>query len=95
LKDSVNLALDAAPASVDVASVKAAFLALPGVSAVHDLHVWGLSTTDTALTAHLVHDRPDADVLLAEAQKVAKTGFGIAHTTLQLETGALPDCPDC
>jgi cobalt-zinc-cadmium efflux system protein len=95
LKDSVNLALDAAPSSVDVASVKAAFLALPGVSAVHDLHVWGLSTTETALTAHLVHDRADAAALLTEAQGLARTRFAIGHTTLQLETGALPDCPDC
>ena len=95
LKDSVNLALDAAPRGVDVEAIRAAFLALPGVSAVHDLHVWGLSTTDTALTAHLVHDRPDASVLLAEAQTMARTRFAIRHTTLQLETGALPDCPDC
>jgi cobalt-zinc-cadmium efflux system protein len=95
LKDSVNLALDAAPRGVDVAAIRAGFLALPGVTAVHDLHVWGLSTTDTALTAHLVHDRPDADTLLAEAQSLARTRFSIGHTTLQLETGALPDCPDC
>jgi len=95
LKDSVNLALDAAPAGVDVEAVRAAFLALPGVSAVHDLHIWGLSTTETALTAHLVHDRPDPAVLLAEAHTLARTGFRIGHTTLQLETGALPDCPDC
>jgi len=95
LKDSVNLALDAAPRGVDVEAIRAAFLALPGVSAVHDLHVWGLSTTETALTAHLVHDRADAAVLLAEAQGLARTRFAIGHTTLQLETGALPDCPDC
>ncbi len=95
LKDSVNLALDAAPRGVDVAAIRAAFLALPGVSAVHDLHVWGLSTTDTALTAHLVHDRPDPAALLAEAQAMARVRFAIRHTTLQLEAGALPDCPDC
>jgi cobalt-zinc-cadmium efflux system protein len=95
LKDSVNLALDAAPRGVDVTAVRNSFLALSGVSAVHDLHIWGLSTTDAALTAHLVHDRPDADVLLAEAQTLARTRFGIGHTTLQLETGVLPDCPDC
>jgi len=95
LRDSVNLALDAAPRGVDVEAIRAAFLDLPGVSAVHDLHVWGLSTTDTALTAHLVHDRPDAAALLAEAQSMARTRFSIRHTTLQLETGALPDCPDC
>ena len=95
LKDSVNLALDAAPNGVEVAQVRDAFLALPGVSAVHDLHVWGLSTTDTALTAHLVHDRPDADALLIEAQAVARSRFGVSHTTFQLESGALPDCPSC
>lgn len=94
LKDSVNLALDAAPTGVEVEAVREALLALPGVGAVHDLHIWGLSTTDTALTAHLVHDRSDAAALLAEAQGVARR-FGVAHTTLQLETEALPDCPTC
>src|SRR5690606_36422959 len=73
LKDSVNLALDAAPRGVDVAAIRTALLALPGVSTVHDLHVWGLSTTDTALTAHLVHDRTDGDALLAEAQGLVRT----------------------
>jgi len=95
LKDSVNLALDAAPRSVDVAAVRAAFLALPGVSAVHDLHVWGLSTTETALTAHLVHDRIDSAALLVEAQTLARSRFGVGHTTLQLEGEQTPDCPGC
>ncbi|MBJ7485322.1 cation diffusion facilitator family transporter [Brevundimonas sp.] len=95
LKDSVNLALDAAPRGVDVPAIRAAFLALPGVSAVHDLHVWGLSTTETALTAHLVHDRADTGTLLAEAQALARTRFSIGHTTLQLENEPMADCPDC
>ena len=95
LKDSVNLALDAAPSGVDVVAVREALLALPGVSAVHDLHVWGLSTTETALTAHLVHGRPDGAALLIEAQTLVRTRFRIGHATLQLEAGALPDCPDC
>ncbi len=95
LKDSVNLALDAAPRGVDVAAIRAAFLALPGVSAVHDLHVWGLSTTETALTAHLVHDRADTGILLAEAQAMARKRFSIGHTTLQLENEPMADCPDC
>jgi cobalt-zinc-cadmium efflux system protein len=94
-RESLNLALDAAPASVNVAAVKQALATLPGVTAVHDLHVWGLSTTTTALTAHLVHDRGDPKALLAEAQGLAKARFGIAHTTFQLETDVLPDCPDC
>ena len=95
LKDSVNLAIDAAPRGVDVEAIRTAFLALPGVTAVHDLHVWGLSTTETALTAHLCHDRPDPEGLLAEAQALARGRFRIGHTTLQLEAGPLADCPDC
>ena len=95
LKDSVGLAMDAAPGSVDVAAVREALVALPGVRAVHDLHVWNLSTTTTALTAHLVHDRGDPRALLMEAQALAKTRFAIGHTTLQLETDVMPDCPDC
>lgn len=94
LKDSINLALDAAPRGIDVEAIRAAFLSLPGVTAVHDLHVWGLSTTETALTAHLVHDRPDGPALLAAAQKAARS-FGIGHVTLQLEDGATADCPNC
>ena len=95
LKDSVNLALDAAPRGVDVEAIRAAFLTLPGVTAVHDLHVWGLSTTRTALTAHLVHDRVDAETLLAEAQALARGRFHIRHTTFQLEAEPLADCPTC
>lgn len=94
-RDSLNLALDAAPPSVDVSAVRRALAGLPGVTAVHDLHVWGLSTTTTALTAHLVHARGDAAALLSEAQGLARDRFGIAHTTFQLETDVLPDCPDC
>jgi len=95
LKDSVNLALDAAPRGVDVEAVRAAILVLPGVTAVHDLHVWGLSTTATALTAHLCHDRGDDAALLVEAQTLLRARFGIAHSTLQLEAAPLPDCPTC
>ena len=95
LKDSVSLAIDAAPAHIDVEAVRTALCDLPGVNAVHDLHVWGLSTTEAALTAHLVHDRADSAALLAEAQGLARETFGIGHTTLQLESDASPDCPDC
>jgi cobalt-zinc-cadmium efflux system protein len=94
LKDSVNLAMDGAPGDVDVAKLEKALMGLAGVRAVHDLHVWGLSTTETALTAHLVHDREDGDALLIEAQALAKR-HSIRHTTLQLESEALPDCPGC
>lgn len=95
LKDSVNLAIDAAPRGVDVEAIRSALLSLPGVTAVHDLHVWGLSTTETALTAHLCHDRPDGDALLVEAQAMVRGKFHIGHTTLQLEAAPLADCPIC
>lgn len=94
-RESLDLALDAAPTSISVEAVRAALADLPGVTAVHDLHVWGLSTTKTALTAHLVHERNEPKALLAEAQALSKTRFGISHTTFQLETDVLPDCPDC
>lgn len=95
LKDSVNLALDAAPAGVDVEAVREALGGLPGVTAVHDLHIWGLSTTRTALTAHLCHDRADPAALLEEALALVRARFGINHSTLQLEAAPLPDCPSC
>ena len=95
LKDSVNLAMDGAPSGMAVREIEGALVALPGVSALHDLHVWGLSTTETALTAHIVHDRPDADALLVEAQRLMRDRFGIRHTTLQLEASPLADCPGC
>ena len=94
LKDSVNLALDAAPTGVSVSGVRAALAALPGVTSVHDLHIWGLSTTETALTVHLVHDREDATALLAEAHAAARS-FGIGHATVQLEQGRAMDCATC
>ncbi len=94
LKDSTDLAMDAAPAGVDLDALSSGLAALPGVTAVHDLHVWGLSTTRTALTAHLVHDRQDANALLLEAQALADR-HGVAHATFQLEAGAALDCPTC
>jgi cobalt-zinc-cadmium efflux system protein len=59
LRDSVNLAMDAVPASIDPVAVRATLAALPGVTDVHDLHIWGMSTTDVALTAHVV--RPEGE----------------------------------
>lgn len=95
LKASVNLALDGAPAGIAVDQVRAGLLAVPGVTAVHDLHIWGMSTTDAALTAHLVHERADAAALLAEVQALARHTFNIDHVTIQLESEPLDDCPQC
>lgn len=92
LRDSAAMAMDAAPAGIDVAEVRAWLAARPGVTEVHDLHVWSLSTTRTALTAHLV--RPEggsSDAFLAETAHGLEETFGIDHATLQVETGEL-DC---
>jgi cobalt-zinc-cadmium efflux system protein len=88
LKESVSLSLDAVPASIDRAAIEAYLASLPGVSEVHDLHIWPMGTTEVALTAHLV--RPGAtldDGLLAEACRELASRFGIGHATLQIESG--------
>ncbi len=86
LKQSLNLALDASPEGIDLDAIEQYLKDLPGVTAVHDLHVWGLSTTETALTAHLT--KPDAqvdDALLTQMNRELHDRFGIEHTTIQLE----------
>jgi cobalt-zinc-cadmium efflux system protein len=88
LRDSVNLALDAVPAGIDVSEVKKYLQNLPNVSEVHDLHIWAMSTTETALTAHLVRAVPHCDdALLEQASRDLHHKFNIEHTTLQFETG--------
>ena len=87
-RDSLNLALDAVPPGIDPDEVSALLGGLDGVMEVHDLHIWGMSTTDVALTAHLV--RPcggNEDAVLAEATRELRERFGIAHATIQLERG--------
>ena len=86
LRQSVDLAMDAVPAGVDQAAVQAALEGLPGVVEVHDLHIWGLSTTRTALTAHLVLSRPDP-ALVQAACAMLHDRFGLDHATLQVEEG--------
>ncbi len=94
LRDSVNLALDAAPPGIDVGQVRTWLLDRPGVTDVHDLHVWALSTTETAMTAHLTRpDNADGDGFLHAACEGLASRFGIAHSTLQVETGAAGACP--
>ena len=88
LRDSVNLALDAVPSGIDCDSVASYLGGLPQVAGVHDLHVWGMSTTETALTAHLVVRDPGVDNrFLSETEHELHHRFGIEHVTLQLEAG--------
>lgn len=97
LRDSLNLALDAVPPTVDYAKVEAYLRTVPGVADLHDLHIWPLSTTETAMTVHLVRPQtpagtpstPEAQTaLLHTVVEGLRTRFGIAHPTVQIEENA-------
>lgn len=88
LRGSLAMALDAVPENVDPSAVRDYLARQPGVTAVHDLHIWPLSTTETALSAHLV--KPDAvldDSMLARLCNELEEQFAIGHVTVQLECG--------
>jgi cobalt-zinc-cadmium efflux system protein len=88
LRDSVNLALDAVPEGIDMKDVKEYLAGLPTCIDVHDLHVWGVSSTEAALTAHVVMAQAVCDdALLARTANELHQRFGIEHTTLQVELG--------
>jgi cobalt-zinc-cadmium efflux system protein len=86
LRDSVNLALQAVPEGIELSEVKAYLVGLPDVLEVHDLHIWPMSTTETALTAHLVRSVDSCDsALLEKCSKELHAKFGIEHATIQFE----------
>lgn len=86
LRDALNLLLDAVPAHIDPLAVEAYLVALPGVQHVHDLHIWSMSTTEVALSAHLVVPWAGCEPsFLRDAATGIEQRFGIAHATLQLE----------
>jgi len=86
LRDSVNLALDAVPEGINVEGVQQYLNDLPRCVEVHDLHIWGMSTTETALTAHLVMQEMVKDnSFFADVEKKLHENFGIEHATLQIE----------
>jgi cobalt-zinc-cadmium efflux system protein len=92
-REALALALNAAPARIDVAEVRRHLAGLEGVVAVHDLHVWPMSTTETALTAHLVMPgRTVSDAFLREVAASLRTRFGVGHATIQIESGET-ECP--
>jgi cobalt-zinc-cadmium efflux system protein len=99
LKQSLALSLHGVPSGIAVPEVRTALEGLPGVARVHHLHVWAMSTTETALTAHLVMPGGHpGDRFLAEAQRELKDHFGIEHATLQIEIhrpGSHDHGPDC
>lgn len=93
LRDSFNLALDAVPPHIDERAVMDWLRRQPGVQEVHDLHIWAMSTTETALTAHVI--RPangDGDAFLHETCEELSRRFNIGHATLQVETDASAPC---
>lgn len=88
LQDSVNLAMDAVPEGIEPLAVRTYLSELPNVAQVHDLHIWAMSTTETALTAHLVIPAGHpGDAFLSGICKVLHDQFGIEHATLQVEIG--------
>ncbi|HYU96063.1 MAG TPA: cation diffusion facilitator family transporter [Sphingomicrobium sp.] len=92
LKESVWMSLAGVPSGIDVDVVEAELEQLDGVETVHDLHVWPLSTTETALTAHLVAPGVDStDALLRAARRMLHDRFRIEHCTLQVERSHLED----
>jgi cobalt-zinc-cadmium efflux system protein len=86
LRESLNLAVDGVPRGIDIANIRTYLRGLPGVIGVHDLHVWGASTVETALTAHVeINKEADSEALLREASQGINDRFGVGHTTLQIE----------
>ncbi len=84
-RDSVQLILSAVPAHIDIAAIDAYLRCQPGVTDVHDLHVWGLSTTESALTVHLVMPEGyPGDIFMDEIRNTLEIRYAIHHSTLQI-----------
>lgn len=85
IKESVGMTLAGVPSGIDTDEVEEALGAMDGVAGVHHLHIWPLSTSETALTAHLVVPEDSSDALLARARSMLHQRFGIDHCTIQVE----------
>ena len=85
-RDSVNLALDGVPRGIELSEVRDYLGTLDGVSGVHDLHIWAMSTNETALTAHLVRPHGTDDAFLHQVCEELSHRFNIHHATLQIES---------
>jgi cobalt-zinc-cadmium efflux system protein len=85
LIDSVNLALDAVPENININDVRKFFLNLPEVSDMHDLHIWAMSTTDAALTVHLVTNIQTEYGFISSIQQQLHEKYNIEHATIQIE----------
>ena len=88
LRESLSLAMDGVPASINPALVRDYLLSIDGVKEIHDLHIWAMSTTENALTVHVVKNDPSLDDgLLIRMNQELEQRFGIHHSTIQLEQG--------
>ena len=94
LIETINMAMDAVPAGVDCAAIRTFLGAQEGVVAVHDLHVWAMSTTEVALTAHLVRPSGSDDAFLERVTHALEHDFRVQHVTLQVECNAQGFCPE-
>ena len=93
LRDSVNMSLHASPSGIDPDEVAKFLRQRPGVAGLHDLHIWPMSTTETALTAHLtVPGGYPGDAFVHGIADDLLSRFGIGHATIQIETGAGDEC---
>lgn len=93
LRESTAMSLDAVPAFIDPLAVRAFLEKLPGVSSIHDLHIWPISTTETALTAHLVTPGGHpGDSFLIDICKQLQERFRISHSTIQIEISEQNNC---
>jgi cobalt-zinc-cadmium efflux system protein len=96
LKESVWMSLAGVPSGIDAGEVETALAQIEGVDGVHDLHIWPLSTTETALTAHVVTAQADyPDALLESARSMLHERFRIEHCTIQVERHHSPHHNDC
>jgi len=93
LRESVSMSLGAVPRAIDHQQVRTYLNQCPGVSSVHDLHIWPLSTTETALTVHLVMPRGHpGDEFLTTVSRELRIRFGVAHPTIQIEIDEASAC---
>jgi cobalt-zinc-cadmium efflux system protein len=94
LREALWMVLQAVPEAIRPEDVKAALLDMPGVQGLHDLHIWSMSTTETALTCHLVMpDGHPGDPFLNAARRMLKDRYRIGHATLQVELNEQCECP--
>jgi cobalt-zinc-cadmium efflux system protein len=87
--ESIDLALDAVPKNIKIEDVHNFILSQKGVEAIHDLHVWAMSTTQVSLTAHLIMPEGFNDEFIASLQRKLNDEFKIGHTTFQIENGMI------